>query len=136
MALNTQISETMANAMCNTGLAQLNGGGTVRIYGGTQPANADIAVGAQTLLSQHTLSATAFGNAAGGVANANAIADDTARATGTATWCRFFTSGGAAVFDGSVGTANANLILNSTDIQQNAKVSISTYQFSVLKAGQ
>jgi hypothetical protein len=136
MALDTQITDAMANAMANAGLTQCNGG-TLKIYDGAKPANGDTAITGQVLLSSHALGNPAFGGAAGGVAAANPIADGTAVATGQASWCRFFTSGGAPVFDGTVGVgAGFNLNLNSIDIQVNAKVSINSYSFTVLKAGQ
>ena len=135
MALDTQISDAAANAAANALLALANDG-TLKIYGGAKPANANTALSGQTLLSTHNLSTPAFGNAAAGTAAANAIADATAVATGAATWFRVYTAGGSAVFDGTVGTAGSNLNLNSTAIQINAKVSIASYNFSVLEAGQ
>ena len=84
--------------------------GWLRIYDGTQPANADTAVSTQNILAELRFGATAFGASVAGVATANAItADSSANATGTATWFRVFKSDGTtALWDGSVGTAAAN----------------------------
>ena len=135
MALDTQIAHAAANAAANALLALANGG-TMKLYNGAKPASANVAVSSQTMLSSHGLSATAFQAAVNGVAAANPIGNAAAAATGTATWFRVFTSGGAAVFDGTVGTSGCNLNLNSVDIQINATVAIAGYSFSVLEAGQ
>lgn len=108
-------------------MAALCNGGTLKIYDGTQPATADTAITTQNLLATLTLGNPAFGSAAAGVATANAITGDTsADATGTASWFRVLTSAAATVFDGSAGTASADLILNSTAIQSGASVTISS----------
>jgi hypothetical protein len=136
MALNTQITDAIANAMCAV-LTALCNGGTINLYSGTQPANANTAVGVgNTLLATLTFNGTAFGSPVAGVATANAITSGTAIATGTATWFRALKSDGVTVvYDGSVGTSGANLNLNSTAIQINATVSITSLTFSVLEAG-
>lgn len=126
MALNAQTSVARRNAALDAAFDVLNGG-FLRIYDGTQPTNADTALGAQVLLAELALNATAFAAASGGSKVANAIADDaSANATGTATWGSLVTSGGTRVMDFSVGTATANLILNSVNIQSGARVSVSS----------
>jgi hypothetical protein len=65
-----------ANAALNARTALLNSG-ILRIYSGTRPATADTALGAQVLLAECTLNATAFGAAANRVATANAVTQDT-----------------------------------------------------------
>jgi hypothetical protein len=134
MALNTQLADATANAACNA-ITALANGGTLKIYDGTQPANANTAVSTQVLLVTLTFSATAFGAAAAGVATANAITSGTAVATSTATWFRVFSSGGAVVWDGTVGTSGANLNLPTTAITSGGSVSISSLTFTELEAG-
>lgn len=134
MALNAKISKAAANAAVNA-VVDLLDGGTLRIYDGTQPADADTAVTDQTLLAELTFGTSAFGDASGGVAEANAITQDSAaNATGTATWFRALTSGGATVFDGSVGTSGANLNLNSVAIQTGATVSVTALTYTQPKS--
>jgi hypothetical protein len=135
MALNPKLSNAGANAAADATCALLNTG-YLRIYDGAQAADADTAIGAQVLLAELRYGATAFGAAALGVATANAItADSDANATGTATWFRALKSDGTTVvFDGSVGTATANLILNSTAIQLHAAVSVSAHTYTQAKA--
>lgn len=124
MALNPHFSDAAANAAANA-IAALCNGGDLKIYDGTQAANANTAIGAQVLLATLTFNATAFGGAAAGVATANAIASAAAVATSTATWFRALKSDHASVvFDGSIGTAGANINLNAVAIVSGATVSV------------
>ena len=131
MALNPKLSDTAANAAVNAVTALANSG-LLRIYDGTQAADANTAVGAQVLLAELTLNATAFGAAVAGVATANAItADASANASGTATWFRVVKSDGTTVlFDGSVGTSGANLNLNSVAISVGAAVAVTSFTYT------
>lgn len=132
MALNPQISYNSANAACDAVVDTLDTG-LLRIYDGTQPATCNSAVAAQVLLAELTLNATAFGDSTAGVATANAITDDSsANAKGTASWFRVLqAAANTAMFDGSVGTATANLVLNSVSIQTGATVSVTALTFTV-----
>jgi hypothetical protein len=134
MAANPKFSNTMVNAEADAVGNALNSG-YIRIYDGTQPTNADTAVGAQTLLAELRFGADAFGAAVAGVITANAItSDSSANATGTASWARILASDGTTVwFDGSVGTSDANVILNTVSIVAGAVVSCSSLTFSVSK---
>ena len=125
MALNPKRTNAAATAACDA-MAVLANNGFLDIYDGTQPVTADTAVGAQVKLASLTFSATAFAGAVNGVATANAIGSDAAAdATGTATWFRVYKSDHTtAVWDGSVGTSSADLVLNSTAIQVGAQVSV------------
>ncbi|MCX6630917.1 MAG: hypothetical protein NTW28_25160, partial [Candidatus Solibacter sp.] len=136
MAYNTQISDAAANAAANA-VAALANSGYLKFYTGSQPANANTALSGQTLLATLTFSATAFGNAAAGVATANAIgADTSADASGTATWFRVLKSDGTSVvFDGTVGTSGCNLNMNSNVISAGASVSGTALTYSILEAG-
>jgi hypothetical protein len=102
-------------------------GGFFRFYDGTQPTDADAALGSQVLLAECTLNATAFAAATGtnpASKVANAIGDDTsANATGTCTWCTIVTSGGTRVMDMAVG---AEVTMNSSSIVAGAKVSVTS----------
>jgi len=131
MALNPQLSNTSVNAAADAVCALANSG-KLRIYDGTQAANANTALGAQVLLAELTLNATAFGASSGGVATANAIASDaSANASGTASWFRVVKSDGTTVlFDGSVGTSSANLILASLTITITNVVSVSSLTYT------
>lgn len=134
MANNPKWSNAAVNAEADA-LAALLNDGYLRIYDGSQPANADTAVGAQVLLAELRFNATAFAAAVAGLLTANALtADAAANATGTATWFRALKSDGTTVvFDGSVGTSAADLILDSVAIQVNADVSVTSFTHQVSK---
>lgn len=135
MALTAQFSDTAANA-AQAAISALVNTGTLKIYTGTQPANANTAVTVQTLLATLTFSATAFGSPTAGLATANSITSATAVATGTAAWFRVLKSDGTTVvFDGSVGTSGCDLNLNSTAITSGATVAVSSFTCAVSEAG-
>ena len=60
-----------------------------------------------------------------------AITSVTALATSTATWATLVTSGGTRVMDMSVGTAGANLNLNSVAISSGAAIAVSSLVISM-----
>ena len=134
MANNFKISNAAAKAACDAVVDLIDGGagaGKIAIYDAPQPTDPDTAIEAQTKLAELTFSDPAFGAAAdanpGGRATANAISDDTnADATGTAAWFRVTDSNGAAIFDGSVGTASADMVLNTTAIAAGSTVSLTS----------
>ena len=132
MASNVHVTAARRNAMLDNLLANLNSG-KLRIYSGTQPANADTGLSGNTLLAELTFNATAFGAAASGSATANAITSDSdADATGTAAWFRALKSDGTTVvLDGSVGTSGADLNINTTSIVQHGLVSASSMVVSM-----
>lgn len=114
-------------ASVNAVTALLNGG-SLRIYTGTQPALNGAVTG--TLLATLALNATfaPSATASGGMvtATANAITTGTAAATGIAGYFALLKSDGTTVVTtGSVGTSNADLILNSLSIISGAPVSCS-----------
>jgi hypothetical protein len=131
MANNPKFSNAAVNAKADA-LCALANSGKLRIYTGTQAVTADTALGAQVLLAELTLNATAFGGAVAGVATAGAITQDSAAdATGTATWFRVLKSDGTTVlWDGSVGTSGADLNLNAVAIVTGAAVSISSFTYT------
>lgn len=134
MALTPKLANAQASRAADAVCVRLNNG-YLRIYDGTQPTDADTAVGAQVLLAELRWNATAFGAASNGVATANAItADSSANASGTASWFRALESDGTtAVFDGSVGTSGANINLNSVAISSGAAVSVTAYTYTQSK---
>ncbi len=106
--------------------------GSLRIYSGVEPADANASLSGNTLLAVLPLSATAFGAAVGGVATANAItADTSADATGTATFFRVMESDTTTVvFQGSVGTSSADLIFSSVSFVTGGNVSVSSLTYT------
>ncbi len=117
-------------------VAALANSGKLRVYTGTQPADANASIGAATMLGEFTMAATAFaaatcsGSAPNRVASAvaNAIADISAAATGTATWFRLWKSNGtSAICDGSVGTSGCDLNLTDVTITTGETMSVSSF---------
>src|SRR6266853_1784361 len=125
ITLSATAASTAADALC----ALLNGG-NVRLYDGARPITADTAVTTQVLLASPTFANPAFAASVSGVATAHAVVSDTnAAASGTTTWFRAVTSGGASVCDGSVGTADADCVLSSVAIVAHGTVSISSVTY-------
>ena len=119
-------SNASASAANDARCAQLNSG-KFEIYDGTRPSNPDTAITSQNLLATLTFGNPAFGDSVDGVATANAIADATASATGTAAWARCYKSDGSSpVLDMNVGTSGSDLNLNSTSIQSGGTVSVTS----------
>lgn len=135
MANNLKLANVAVNAEADA-FSDLLDNGYLRIYSGTQPATADTALSGNTLLAELRFSATSAPAASAGVLTFNAITSDTtADATGTATFFRTFKSDGTTVVhDGSVGTASADLVLNSTAIQAGAQVDVTSLTHTVPKA--
>jgi len=133
------ISNDAAKAACDAIVDLIDGGsgaGTLAIYGGTPPADADTAISDQTKLAELTFSATAFGAAAddtpGAIATAASITQDSsADATGTATFFRALDSDGNVIFQGSVGTSGEDLNLVTTSIVATQPVQVSSLTFSI-----
>ena len=96
---------------------QLNGG-TLRIYDGIPPADADTALSGNTLLAQLTFGSPAFAAASGGSKTANAITAETnAPAGGAATFWRGLTSAPASVVcQGTVGLTGSGESVELDDV--------------------
>lgn len=96
----------------------------IRLYNGTQPANANTAISTQTLLVTLTVSG-AFGTDSNGTLTLGSVTNGTAVASGTADFFRIVKSDGTTVvMDGSVGTSGADLNLNTTTVASGQTVSI------------
>jgi hypothetical protein len=113
VSTNTHLALATWNAMlaAQTALAD---GGSVVIYNGVQPATPDVPVSGQTPLVTLALGSPSFGPPSGGVATANAVSPGVAGNSGTASWFRVYAPGGAAVWDGSVGTSGADMNFAAT----------------------
>ena len=136
MALTPSITTAARNAAADAvvDLVDVGGAGSLRIYSGTMPADANASLSGNTLLAQLAMSATAFGVAAAGVATAAAITQDSsADATGTATFFRVLAGNGTTVvMQGSAGVSAStpNLVLNSDAITSGAAVSVSALTYT------
>lgn len=117
MASNIHVAIAARKASLDNSLNLANGG-FLDLYTTPQPANADTAVGAQTLVASFALPNPAFSAAAGAsgataTKTMNAVANVNASNTGSPVWFRIFQSDHTtAVIDGSAGIAGTDAILN------------------------
>jgi len=129
MASNLKYSNSTRDAQ-QTGLITYAGSGSIiRLYDGTQPANANTAISTQTLLVSLTV-AGSFGTDSNGTITLGSVTSGTAVASSTATFFRIVKSDGTTVvMDGSVGTSGADMNLNSTTIASGQTVAITAGTF-------
>lgn len=130
-SITTAARNAAADAVVD--LVDVGGTGTLRIYSGTAPADANAALSGNTLLAQLTMAATAFGTAAAGVATAAAITQDTsADATGTAAFFRVLSGAGTplVIMQGEAGTTGSDLNLNSVAISAGTAVSVTSFTYT------
>jgi hypothetical protein len=134
MAVDTKIPNAVANAQADV-IGDLADNGYLRIYDGVAPVTADTAIGAQNLLAELRFNAAAFPAAVAGVLTAAAITGDaSANLTGTAAWFRALKSDGATVlWQGTVGVATSDMIMNSVAIQAGAAVNCTALTYTVDK---
>jgi hypothetical protein len=114
------LSTAARNAACNAVVDLIDaGGGAGYIEIGTAAMAA--------VLVKNNFSATAFGNAATGVATAAAISDGTATGTGTAAEARIRDFAAADIITAlTVGTSGSNINLSSVSISTSDVVSITS----------
>lgn len=135
---NVHLATGAVNALADALDTTINAGSaaaTIKLYSGTQPANANTALSGNTLLATFTLDNPAFGAASGGIITmAGTPRSTTGVAAGTATFFRLETGGTGGigtVLDGDVGTASATLILNTTTISVGVDVDITAGTFTM-----
>lgn len=124
--MTIRLANTTRNAMANALAGEVDGGpaaGTLEIRSGAQPATAETAASG-TLLATVTLVDPSFGAAANGVITLADPPSVNGVAAGTAGWFRVKKSSGETVFDGSVGTAGADLNLATTTVSVGLAIDI------------
>ena len=138
MAADPRLSNAAASAAADAVVDLIDAGagaGSLKIYDGTIPTNANTAIGAQVLLATLTFSDPAFGAASNGVATASAItSDSSADATGTATWARIADSNGNTVMDVTVGTSGEDINFNTVSFVSGATIAISSLTYTQPKS--
>ena len=130
--MTISIATAQRNAALDALTTAIGASGRLRIYDGTPPANANTALSGNNLLADLPLSATFAPAASGGVLTASAITTTNAALTGTASFFRLTTSGGAAVIQGSMGLSGQDLNMNTLSIVAGGPVAVSSL---VLTAG-
>lgn len=133
MAADPRLTNAAASAAADAVVDRIDtgGAGTIKIYSGTIPTDADTAIGAQVLLATLTFSATAFGSAANGVATANAITSDSSiDATNTAAWARIANGSGTTQMDVTVGTSGEDINFNTVSFVSGASCAITALTYT------
>ena len=131
MANNPHFSLASRHGMLDTLNTAVSSAGILNIYAGVQPADVSSAVtAANVILATPSWVTNAFAAAGASAVAANAITSDASAAGSTsvsAAWFSICKSTGPRVIDGSVGTAAADLVLNSVMISTGATVAISAF---------
>lgn len=126
MASNLKYSNGTRNAQQHGLINYAGADAILHIYSGTQPANANTAISGQTVLVSMTVGG-AFGTDSNGTLTITTPITGTAVASGTASFFRITKANGSTVvMDGSVGTTDADLILDTTTINNTQTVTISS----------
>ncbi len=128
-----RVADDTRNAMLDAITALIDAGaagGTIKIYNGTIPADADDAIVAQTLLATLTFTDPAAGSAAAGVLTFSAITSDvSADASGTAKWARLEDSDGNNILDCDVTVIGGGgaIELDTTNIVAGGTVALTAF---------
>ena len=123
-----------ANAVVD--LVDTGGAGSLIIYDGTPPADADTALSGNTTLVTMTLNNPAFGAAADGAPGADAALDvtggisGTIAASGTASFFRMLDNGATVRIQGTVGTSGADINFDSVAFSSGATASVTSYTYT------
>jgi len=127
--LNAKLTNLAANAQVDALTALLNGG-TLEIYTEVQPIDADLPPTGE-LLAVLAFGTPAFAPGVNGVAVAHSLKGTTSLANGIASWYRC--RGAAPVCDGSIGTSDANLVLNAVNFITGAIISVDSFVLTARK---
>jgi len=132
MAVATKTCALPRNDMVDALLAYLGAQGKLIIYEDVVPATADTALdGANTVLATFTM-ASPSGTVTTNVLTITPPADVLCTHTGTATFFRVYKNDGTTkVWQGTVGTADADLVLNSAALANGATVSITALTYTL-----
>lgn len=104
--------------------------GYLLIYSGAAPANVAASLAGTTLLAALPLSAT-MGTVSAGVLTFNAITQENAVVSGTASFFRISNTAQSAYYvQGTVGTAGCDINLNTTTITSGGPVAVSSLTFT------
>jgi hypothetical protein len=124
VAKNLNYPVALRNAQMQAVADRAGDAPVLRIYSGSQPSSAD-ASATGTWLADVTCGTPFEASIDDGVLTATAIEDATVAVTGTAGYFRIW-QGGTIVCDGTVGTSDADLILDDVDLVAGGTISISS----------
>jgi len=115
-------------------LARNLDGGSIKIYSGTVPADADTALSGNTLLASLPLQPTSAPAASSGTVtfDTTGVSDTSIDASGVATFFRGFQSDGTTVvMQGQVGTSGFALNLADTNLVATGTVTVTSFTHTV-----
>jgi len=131
MALNPKTAALARNAALDAITTHMGASGSMRWYDGTQPTNADTALGSQVLIVTLPLSNPIAPAASNGVLTLSAITGANAVATGNpVTWFSLL-AGTTRKIDGTIGTSGCDLNVNSVTVGSGAACSCSSLTISM-----
>lgn len=138
MAKAFSITVATADVMLAAFAARCNSG-VVKLYNGAIPADVRTALGAQVVLAEAPMGATAFdptfttnGNNRVATATGTPFTDASANVSDTATFFRVFMADTTTpVWQGTVGTADADMIMAETNIITGGPVNIQSMSVSL-----
>lgn len=131
----SRLSDEVRNLACDAVVDSLDAGATptIKIYTGSQPADADDAASGTLLVTINLDGTAAFGAASGGAASLDVspAISGVASASGTAGWFRAADSTDTNRIDGDVGEGSGTLNLDNTDITSGQTVTITSWTVTV-----
>ena len=129
MPHQAKFSDTFVSAMLANGMTQLDNG-FCDIYDGAKPADPSVIITTQVRLARLRFAAPASPYPSLGITTTVALTSDVDTVAGTATWCRLSNASLAAMVDGTVATADADLVLNTVAIIAHGQLDISAITFT------
>lgn len=131
LGISTAVKNAILSVVRSAIDASQSAPGVIKIYTAPVPNPPGSQITTQLLLATLTFSSPC-GTVNNGVLTFNTILDEpTAPNTGTAAWARILDGSGNWIADVTVGTSNADIILNSVDIVQGGTVRILSGSISV-----
>ena len=128
MAANLQFSTALRNASMDAVTTAVGNAGKLRIYAGSEPADANTAITGQTLLVEETLGSPFAPGSSGGVLSPTLPSQVNAASTGTAAFYRVYKSDGTTcVMQDTCGTSAAGMILNTLSLTVGGPVLVTSW---------
>lgn len=132
--MTTSVSVAVATRNAQADALSVNlDGGTIKIYSGTVPADADTALSGNTLLAEIPFQPDAAPAASSGTVtfDTTGMTDSSVNASGIASFFRAETSGSAVVMQGQVGTSGYAMNLADTNLVATGTVTITSFTHTV-----
>lgn len=137
MAKQTRISKQAAMVMCGSLVGLLEAGSDLVIYDGAVPTDLDVPLGDQDILAILSLPFPAFGPVVDAGSRVKttclAVLSAPAIASSLATFFRALDNDGDPIIQGTVGLADSDLVLSSTNIVSGVSVRVNSWNLYISK---